>query len=260
MRIISWNVNGVRACTRKGMLKWLAISDAEILGLQETRAERDECPEPMRAPHGLDHCAWVAARSRRGYSGVALYSVDAPERVELSLGIEDYDREGRFVLAEFPTFLVANVYFPKGSGIERDNSRVFYKLGFTERVFLAMDEWRRATGKGAVVMGDFNIAPTPIDLARPRGNEGTSGFLPEERAAFARILDGGWVDTFRNLNPDEIRYTWWSQRFGVRDRNIGWRIDHVLVSEDLLPRVRAAHIWDHVRGSDHCPVGIDLEC
>ena len=105
-----------------------------------------------------------------------------------------------------------------------------------------------------------SLLSTPIDLARPRGNESTSGFLPEERAAFARILDGGWVDTFRSLNPDDIRYTWWSQRFGVRDRNIGWRIDHVLVSEDLLPRVRAAHIWDHVHGSDHCPVGIDLEC
>jgi exodeoxyribonuclease-3 len=233
------------------MLKWLAISDAEILGLQETRAERDECPATMRAPHGLAHCAWLAARSRRGYSGVALYSVDAPARVEYSLGIEDYDREGRFVVAEFPTFLVANVYFPKGSGIDRDNSRVFYKLGFTERVFLAMDELRRATGKGAVVMGDFNIAPDFIDLARPRGNETTSGFLPEERAAFARVLANGWVDTFRALNPDEIRYTWWSQRLGVRDRNIGWRIDHVLVSEDLLPLVRAAHNRDHERGSEH---------
>ena len=259
MRLISWNVNGIRSCAGKGMLRWLATSDAEILALQETRALEDECPPPLRAPHGLAHCAWVSARSRRGYSGVALYSVIAPLRTETSLGIEDYDREGRFVLAEFPTFLVASVYFPKGSGVDRDNSRVFYKLGFTERVFAVVDDLRRTTGKGAVVMGDFNIAPAPLDLARPRGNETTSGFLPEERAAFARIVDGGWVDTFRHLNPDDVRYTWWSQRLGVRDRNIGWRIDHVLVSEDLVPRVRAAHIWDHVRGSDHCPVGIDFD-
>ena len=260
MRLVSWNVNGIRACVRKGFLDWLGRARADVVALQETRAEIDELAAELRRLRRYPHVLWSSARSRRGYSGVALYSVEPPARVELSLGIEDYDREGRFVLAEFPTFLCANVYFPKGSGVDRDNSRVFYKLGFTERVFLAMDERRRETGKGAVVMGDFNIAPRAIDLARPRGNEGTSGFLPEERAAFARILDGGWVDTFRNLNPDEIRYTWWSQRLGVRDRNIGWRIDHVLVSEDLLPRVRAAHIWDHVQGSDHCPVGIDLDC
>jgi len=153
---------------------------------------------------------------------------------------------------------VANAYFPKGSGSLRDNSRVPYKLAFTRHVFDFLDAARRTTGKPIVLLGDFNIAPTPIDLARPRGNETTSGFLPEERELLASCLARGWVDTFRSLHPDEARYTWWSNRFGVRERNIGWRIDHVLVTRDLAPRVERAFIWDHVRGSDHCPVGIDL--
>jgi exodeoxyribonuclease-3 len=257
-RLVSWNVNGIRSCHRKGFLDWLSGSRAHVVALQETRAELEEVPEELQKLRAYQHRAWSSARSRKGYSGVALLSKTRPLRLELSLGAERFDRESRFMLAELDGLLVANVYFPKGSGTLRDNSRVPYKLAFTRRVFDFLDAIRRTTDKPIVLMGDFNIAPTPLDLARPRGNETTSGFLPEERELLARCVARGWVDTFRSLHPDEARYTWWSNRFGVRERNVGWRIDHVLVTRELAPRVERAFIWDHVRGSDHCPVGIDL--
>ncbi|MEW6273103.1 MAG: exodeoxyribonuclease III [Thermodesulfobacteriota bacterium] len=257
-RLVSWNVNGIRSCVRKGFLDWLPQARATVIGLQETRCEREDLPEMLHRLPGFRHAAWVSARSKRGYSGVALLSRAKPLEVVTDLGDDLFDREGRFLLARFPGLLVANVYFPKGSGNLRDNSRVPYKLAFTERVFRAMNAARRRHRLPAVLMGDFNIAPDPIDLAHPRGNEGTSGFLPEERELYARVRGRSWIDTFRALHPTAVKYTWWSNRVGVRERNIGWRIDHVLVSSDLAPRVRRAFVWDHVRGSDHCPVGIDL--
>jgi len=258
-RFVSWNVNGIRSCSQKGLLDWLAAARADVVGLQEVRAELEEIPEALRRHRRFRSMAVSCASFKRGYSGVALLSRVAPTDVSTSLGSEEFDREGRFLLARFDGLLVANVYFPKGSGNLRDNSRVPYKLAFTRRVFEVVGRARRSTGLPAVVLGDFNIAPHPIDLARPRGNETTSGFLPEERALFKRCLGRGYLDTFRTLHPEAVRYSWWSNRIGVRDRNIGWRIDHVVASRDLLSRLRAAFVWDHVRGSDHCPVGIDLD-
>jgi exodeoxyribonuclease-3 len=259
LRLVSWNVNGIRSCVRKGFVDWLTSAKADMVGLQETRAETDQLPAEVAVSRRFKHAVWSSARSKRGYSGVALLSRFEPRRVRTELGREEYDREGRFLLAELDGFLLVNAYFPKGSGTLRDNSRVPYKLAFTQHVFDVVDAERRRTKLPAVVIGDFNIAPQPLDLARPKGNEQTSGFLPEERALFARILANGYVDTFRALNPEKVQYSWWSNRIGVRARNIGWRIDHVLVSRGLLPRVKRAFIWDQVRGSDHCPVGIDLE-
>lgn len=259
LRLVSWNVNGIRSCVRKGFSDWLGRARADLVGLQETRAELDDLPDEVRRLRRFPHAVWTSARSRRGYSGVALLSRLEPLRVETSLGRDELDREGRFALAELDSLLVANAYFPKGSGSLRDNSRVPYKLAFTTHVFDVMGRERRRTGKPAVLMGDLNIAPQPIDLARPKDNLKTSGFLPEERECLARCLSRGWVDAYRALHPGRVQYSWWSNRFGVREKNIGWRIDHVLVSPDLLPRVRRAFIWDQVRGSDHCPVGIDLD-
>ena len=259
IRLVSWNVNGIRSCVRKGFLSWLARERADVVALQETRAELEEMPAEVRRLRRFAHVAWSAARSKRGYSGVALLSRVAPLRVETSLGVEEFDREGRFLLAEHETFLVANAYFPKGSGTLRDNSRVPYKLAFTEHVFEFLARERRRTRKPVVVVGDLNIAPEPIDLARPKDNLGTSGFLPEERELLARYLARDWVDTYRALNGERVQYTWWSQRFGVRAKNIGWRIDHAIVSRDLVPRVRRAFICDDVRGSDHCPIGIEID-
>lgn len=258
-RFVSWNVNGIRACVRKGFLDWLPGARADVIGLQETRCEHEDLPEALHSLPQLAHAHWVSASSRRGYSGVAILSRRAPDWVVTELGDERWDREGRFLLARFGDVLLANVYFPKGSGTQRDNSRVPYKLAFTRRVFDVLRRERRRHGLPVVLMGDLNIAPHPIDLARPRGNETTSGFLPEERALLARCVGRSWVDTYRALHPDGVKYSWWSNRVGVRERNVGWRIDHVLVTADLRPRVRDAFVWDHVRGSDHCPVGIDLD-
>jgi exodeoxyribonuclease-3 len=257
-RLVSWNVNGIRSCVRKGFLHWLSRARADVVALQETRCELEDLPESLRRVRRYRHASWSTASAKRGYSGVGLLSRVEPLRVSTSLGVADYDREGRFVLAEFESLLVASVYFPKGSGNLRDNSRVPYKLAFTRHLFSFLDRERRRRGKPAVILGDVNIAPHPIDLARPRGNETTSGFLPEERDLLARCLSRGWSDAYRALHPERVQYTWWSNRFGVREKNIGWRIDHAIVSDDLLPRVRQAYILDQVRGSDHCPIGIDL--
>ena len=255
MRIASWNVNGLRACARKGFLGFLEDSRADVVGLQEVRAfERQLAPE-VRAPAGW-HAVFSPAE-RAGYSGVALYSREPPARVETALGEARFDAEGRLVIARFGRLTVASVYFPKGSGRGRDNSRVPYKLDFYAALFDRLQALRR---RGPVlVAGDYNTAREPLDLARPAANAKTSGFLPQERAELTRWLDAGWVDTFRARHPGQAgHYTWWRQWGGAREKNVGWRIDYVLASPAAARRVTDAFIWPHVTGSDHCPVGVDL--
>jgi len=256
MRIVSWNVNGLRACARKGFLDFLETSQADLVALQEVRAFPAQLEAGLRAPPG-----WFTAfrpAERPGYSGVALYARRAPDALEETLGEERFDREGRFQLARFGRLWVANCYFPKGSGRDRDNSRVGYKLDFYRAVFERVDRLRRS--RPVLVVGDFNTAHREIDLARPRENANNSGFLPEERAEIDRWCAAGWIDVFRALHPGEGgHYTWWRQWGGARERNVGWRIDYVLASAAAMRRVRAAFIWPQVLGSDHCPVGVDLE-
>jgi exodeoxyribonuclease-3 len=248
-------VNGLRACGRKGFGRWLARSGADVVGLQEVRALPQELTPALRAPRGFH--AHFAPAERRGYSGVALYSRRAPDRVE-SLLAPDFDREGRLLLARFGRLAVASVYVPKGSGKDRDNSRVPYKLAFSRALFERLEGLRRG-GTRVIVLGDFNTAHREIDLARPRENQKTSGFLPEERAELDRWLAAGWVDTFRRFEPGPGHYTWWSQRQGARARNVGWRIDYAFASPAALRFVRGAFICPDIRGSDHCPVGVDLD-
>ena len=255
MRIVSWNVNGLRAAAKKGFLDWLDADGADIVGLQEVRARPEQLPAAVREPEGR-HTHWVAAE-RKGYSGVGLLSRVAPDEVVEQLGEPAMDTEGRFHLARFGPLQVVNAYFPNGSGRDRDNSRIPFKLDFYRRVFDLMDDALRHD-QPALVMGDFNTAHEEIDLARPRQNVETSGFRPEERAEITRWLDAGWVDTFRALHPNEARYSWWSQRRGVREKNIGWRIDYVLATPAAMRHVRAAFIDVDVFGSDHCPVGVEL--
>ena len=254
-RIVSWNVNGLRACAKKGFLDFLASSRADVVGIQELRAFPSQLPEAVRAPAGW-HAAFVPAE-RKGYSGVALFSRQPPDRIETRLGIDEYDVEGRLLIAHFKRLAIATVYFPKGSGTARDNSRVPYKLGFYAALFERLQALRR---RGPVfVMGDYNTAHTPLDLARPKTNAKTSGFLPAERDELTRWLDAGWEDTFRRQHPSEgDHYTWWRQWGNARADNVGWRIDYVLASPSAAKCVRDAFIWPEVLGSDHCPVGVDV--
>lgn len=256
LRIVSWNVNGLRACAKKGFLGWLSQSRAQIVGLQEVRALPEDLPDEVRSPQRW-HTHYFPAE-RKGYSGVGLYSRKQPTRVETHLGIERFDKEGRVQLATFGRLVVVNAYFPKGSGNDRDNSRVPYKLDFTRALFQRAEKLRRA-GKRVLVMGDFNTAHREIDLARPKGNTKNSGFLPEERAEIDRLLEAGWIDTFRAFESGGEHYSWWSQRFGMRAKNVGWRIDMVLASPAAMRFVRRGFIWPDVMGSDHCPVGVDVD-
>lgn len=257
LRIVSWNVNGIRSAERKGFLTWLEGERPDILGLQETRIDGATLPDRLRAPLAY-HAAWCSG-TRAGYAGVATFSREPPRSVTTGIGVADFDLEGRVVETELDRLILFNVYFPKGSGTLRDNSRVPFKLEFYDAFFDYAWRRRAHAQKPIVVLGDFNTAHRAIDLANPKSNVKTSGFLPEERAAFERHLARGFVDTYRHLYPDRVQYSWWSQRLGVRERNVGWRIDYVWITEDLVPHLAGAFIADHVKGSDHCPVGIVLE-
>ncbi|MEM7101193.1 MAG: exodeoxyribonuclease III [Pseudomonadota bacterium] len=254
MRIVSWNVNGLRACAKKGFLDILEESQADVVCLQEVRAFPEQLDDQVRAPAG-----WYASffpAQRPGYSGVAIYSRLQPSKIETHLGIEEYDAEGRYILAKFGRTSVISGYFPKGNGKERDNSRVPYKLGFYKSVFDRIEQLKKS---GPVfVTGDFNTAHEEIDLARPKTNKKSSGFLQEERDEITRWIDAGWTDTFRNQYPgEEGHYTWWRQFGGAKENNVGWRIDYILASKSAAKKVTSAFIWPHIDASDHCPVGVD---
>lgn len=256
-RVISWNVNGIRACAKKGFGDFLARSRAEIVGVQEVRALPSEIPEELTTSGKWNH--YLAPAERRGYSGVGLFSRREADKVETSLGEERFDAEGRIQLVRFGKLVVANGYFPKGSGKDRDNSRVGYKLDFYAALFAKVERLRRA-GLRVLVMGDFNTAHSELDLARPKGNKKSSGFLPEERAELDRWIDAGWVDTFRHQHPDAPgHYTWWRQWGEARAQNVGWRIDYVFASPSAMKYLERAFILPEVTGSDHCPVGVDLD-
>ncbi|HBX00146.1 MAG: exodeoxyribonuclease III [Gammaproteobacteria bacterium] len=257
MRIVGWNVNGLRACINKmGFIPFLESSGADIVALQEVRAFPEQLPPEVTASTDW-HVSFSPAK-RPGYSGVAIFSRVAPTKIETSLGEERFDDEGRFIVAHFGRLAVASIYFPNGKGKERDNSRVGYKLDFYRAVFDRLNELRR---RGRVyVLGDFNTAHHEIDLARPKGNRNASGFLSIEREMLTQVLSEGWVDTFRAAHPAEPdHYTWWRQFGGAREKNVGWRIDYVYASTSAMRRVKDAFIWPNVLGSDHCPVGVDLK-
>lgn len=253
VRVFSWNVNGIRSAVGKGFLDWLGQSGGDIVGLQEVRASVDAIPrELVGLPDYHQH--WVAA-TRKGYSGVGLLSRPKPDAVETSLGESRFDDEGRLQLARFGRLVIANGYFPNGSGQERDNGRVPYKLDWYRALFERIEALRR-DGLHVLVLGDFNTAHREIDLARPGPNAGTSGFTPIEREALDSWITGGWVDSFRRFEGGPGHYTWWSQRFGVREKNIGWRIDLALATPGCAQHL--VHAWHepHVMGSDHCPIGV----
>jgi exodeoxyribonuclease-3 len=254
-RVYSWNINGIRAATKKGLVDWIRRSDAEIIGLQEVRADAASIPPEI---HSLDYHSHFVAAQRKGYSGVGLLSRREPDRVDTSLGEDRFDTEGRIQIARYGRLVIANGYFPNGSGKDRNNDRVPYKLDWYRALFERVQKWRRA-GYRVLVIGDYNTAHREIDLARPKDNRKTSGFLLEECAEVDRWLEAGWLDTFRAFEAGPGHYSWWSQRFGVRAKNVGWRIDYVLASPSAMPFVRNAFIEPETQGSDHCPIGVDLD-
>jgi len=253
-RLISWNVNGLRACARKGFLSWLSRERPDVVALQEVRALPEQLSPDIRRPEGYS-AHWHPA-TRKGYSGVGLLSTEAPLSVENNvLGEPRFDCEGRLIVSDHGDFLLYSTYFPNGG---HDLSRVPFKLEFSEAV-LQHAEQARAAGRSVIICGDVNTAHEEIDLANPRSNAGNTGFLPEERAWVSRVLDHGWLDIFRTLHPGEAgHYTWWSNRRGVRERNVGWRIDYFFVSPELADRVIAARHLTDVLGSDHCPIELVL--
>ncbi len=255
LRLYSWNVNGLRACDRKGFSQWLHEEEPDVLGLQEVRATPVQLETHLLEPKGYRTVFHPAQRP--GYSGVALYSRVHPCEITLGgLDAEHFDSEGRLIIADYGYFLFYTAYFPNGGA---DLARVPYKLAFSEAVLQHAEAERRA-GRSIVLCGDINTAHEEIDLANPKANRKNTGFLPEERAWVGRLIDHGYVDVFRRLHPGESgHYTWWSNRPGVRERNVGWRIDSFFVSEDLLDQVVACRHHPHVLGSDHCPIELVLK-
>jgi|SRR5579871_5548059 len=252
MRIVSWNVNGIRAAIAKGFCQKLTEFEADIIGVQETKAQEHQVMEACNEITGYHR--FTNSAKKLGYSGVALFTKQEPKQLITTLGIDHFDDEGRLIVAIYDDFLLANVYFPNGAGKNGDNSRVPYKLAFYDALFDFLDKYQCPK----LIMGDFNTAHQDIDLARPKENQNTSGFLPIERQHFSSILKRGYMDTFRQFNQEPNQYTWWNMRFAARERNIGWRIDGVLASTDAMTMVKNAFIWPSILGSDHCPVGIDL--
>jgi exodeoxyribonuclease-3 len=251
IKLISWNVNGIRALEKKGFSQWLQNCGADIVMLQETKASPEQLTAALCKPDGF-HAEWCAAE-KKGYSGVATYS-RVPAVVSRGLGDATFDSEGRVLISVFPEFTLFNTYFPSGSS---GPPRVAFKLAFYRR-FLEIVGGYIARGERVVVAGDVNTAYAEIDLARPRENRMTSGFMPEERAALGEFFAAGLVDTFRHVRPAEAKYSWWSQRTTARANNVGWRLDYFFVSANLLPYVVDADIHADVLGSDHCPVSLTL--
>ncbi len=253
MKLLSWNVNGMRAVEKKGFLDWLGKESPDILCLQETKAHPDQLNDGLLHPDGY-RSFWSAAE-QKGYSGVAVYSRRPPLSVITDMGVDVFDREGRLLMLDYGDFVLLNVYFPNGGA---GNKRVPFKLDFYE-TFLKLTERLRRQGKRLVICGDVNTAHTEIDLARPRENEKNTGFLPEERAWVTKFINKGYIDTFRHYCKEPGQYTWWDYKTGARARNVGWRIDYFFITPDLLPQLKQAFILNAVPGSDHCPVGIELK-
>lgn len=256
LKILSWNVNGLRACLKNGFMNWLLEYKPDILGLQETKV----LPEQIKKdyPDFMEikdyQIIWNPAK-RPGYSGTILLTKKQPIEVTKGFGIEEFDNEGRIIIAKYEKFTLMNIYYPNG---QMSEERLNYKLRFYD-AFLDYADSLKNKGENLVIMGDFNTAHKEIDLKNPKENENYSGFLPVERAWIDKFISHGYVDTFREFHPEPGQYSWWTYRFKARERNIGWRIDYFFVNKEVMPRVKDSFILKDVMGSDHCPVGIYLD-
>ncbi|MDR2552643.1 MAG: exodeoxyribonuclease III [Treponema sp.] len=257
MRILSWNVNGIRAVEKRGFSRWIGAESPDVLCIQETKARPEQLTGELLRPldkEGRPYFSYWASAKKPGYSGVAIYSRVEPDNVR-PLGKAEFDGEGRVLQAFYGDLVLISAYFPNS---QDGGARLPYKLAFCDAMMRLCKRLVKQE-RHVVLCGDYNIAHTPIDLARPRENEGNAGYLPEERAWMDAFTKAGFVDTFRHFHPgEEGRYSWWSYRMDARSRNVGWRIDYHCIDPALLPRVRGTAIRGDIEGSDHCPVALEL--
>ncbi|THB72662.1 MAG: exodeoxyribonuclease III [Gammaproteobacteria bacterium] len=252
-RLYSWNVNGIRACQKKGLVEWIEQESPDVLAIQETKAQQDQLDDELLNINGYKSY-WFSAQ-KKGYSGVAIYSKEEPNSIEY-MGDAEFDSEGRTIIAHYNNFTLINCYFPNS---QAEGARLEYKLAFNNRIHEICDKLVDE-GKNVVLCGDLNVAHKPIDLKNPKTNEKNPGYLPEEREWIDQFLDSGYTDTFRHFYPDaEGQYSWWSYRFQARQKNAGWRIDYFCVNSAFTDKVTAAKIHQDVMGSDHCPVSINIK-
>ena len=254
MRIVSFNANGLRSATSKGFFDWFAGQDADVLCLQETKAQEHQLREPAFMPAGYG--AWFRdATTKKGYSGVAVYSRREPDEVRTALGWDAFDEEGRYLEARWGNLSVVSFYIPSGSSGELRQGFKFQVMDWLRPI---LDEWLRS-GRDYVLCGDWNIVRGPLDIRNWKGNQKNSGCLPPERDWLNALCgdEGGWVDTFRALRPDDVEYTWWSQRGAARAKNVGWRIDYQFATPSLRDRLRGCSIHPEPRLSDHAPYVVD---
>jgi exodeoxyribonuclease-3 len=253
MKLLSWNVNGIRAADKKGLFQWFTKEKPDILCLQEIKAQKEQLPSHLR--NAPNYHLYVNSAEKKGYSGVATYTKQKPLDIKMGFGIDKFDKEGRIIITEYSKFMLFNIYFPNG---KKNQERLDYKLDFYD-TFLAYADNLKAKRKNIVVCGDFNTAHKEIDLARPKENEKVSGFLPIERAWIDTYIDHGYIDTFREFNKQPEQYSWWDMKTRARERNVGWRIDYFFVNKEFMKYVKNAFILQDVLGSDHCPIGIEIE-
>jgi exodeoxyribonuclease-3 len=252
-KLISWNVNGIRAAQKKGLMFWLDKEAPDIACFQETKAMKEQLDDELINPPGGYKTYWHSAQ-KKGYSGVATFSKAEPLSVQSGFGIEKFDNEGRVLMTDHGEFILFNIYFPNG---KRDEERLNYKMKFYQEILKYWEKLRKQ-GKKIVICGDVNTAHKEIDLARPKENRFISGFLEEECAWIDQLIELGYIDTFREFNKEPGNYSWWDMVTRARDRNVGWRIDYFFITPDLKKNLKSAFIQNKVYGSDHCPVGIEL--
>ena len=253
MKIFSWNVNGMRAAIKKGLLDWIKEEQPDILCIQESRATKDQLPKKALDIDGYEF--FINPGEKKGYSGTAVYYKKKPNRILTGLPDEKFNHEGRTTILEYDDFVLFNIYFPNGKS---KKERLDFKMDFYDE-FLRYSNELKSEGKSVIACGDYNTAHKRIDLKNDKSNEKYSGFLPMERKWIDEYIENGYIDTFRHFHPEKVKYSWWTYRFNARKNNAGWRIDYFFVSNNLIENVEEAEIHNDVYGSDHCPVSIKLQ-
>lgn len=252
VELLSWNVNGIRACINKGLIKWVQERNPDILCLQETKAQAEQISFTFDLP---DYQVYWSSAEKKGYSGVVTFTKIKPISVLQGLGVKEFDIEGRFLQTEFKDFFLINLYFPNA---QRELKRLDYKLRFNHTLLEYINELKKKE-KGILLCGDFNVAHKEIDLKNPKENQNNAGFSPQERAFFSKLLDHGYIDTFREFDQSPDQYTWWTYRYNARARNIGWRIDYFVINQEFREKLASAFILADIEGSDHAPIGLTLD-